>query len=367
MTTVSDRSSQPLRSTARNPTPQGLGDLADPTKFHDPIKIIDVDSHSVLEMLRQMILIRRCEEMIGRLVEEGEVRCPCHLAIGQEACAVGVAQALRLPQDKVFGAHRSHGHFLAVGGTVHQLLAEVLGRATGCSAGMGGSMHLVARERGLIGTVPIVGATVPMAVGAALAAKIDDTSGVCVAFFGDGACEEGVVQEALNFAATHELPTIFVCENNLFASHLHISLRQRSARIARFAEPHGIPCETIDGNDVLEVWRTAQEAVSHARRGGGPSFIELVTYRWRGHVGPREDIDVGVQRSEDLLLWKGRDPIARLSHGLVDAQLVERSVLADMEAEVKDELDRALRKARTDPYPDLDAPAKMLFSSAGLS
>jgi pyruvate dehydrogenase E1 component alpha subunit len=282
------------------------------------------------------------------------VRCPCHLAIGQEAVPVGVSRELRAT-DRIFGAHRSHGHFLAAGGPLRRLFAEVLGRDNGASRGMGGSMHLADRERGLIGTVPIVAATIPIACGAALAAKMDGKGDVAVSYFGDGATEEGVFHESLNMAATMGLPVLFVCENNLFSSHLHISLRQPLDSVARFAEANAIPVYRIDGNDVVAVARAAAEALADIRAGAGPAFIEAVTYRWRGHVGPREDEDVGVQRKDDLAVWKRRDPIARLHRAMVEAGDVSADALEMIQAECRAEVAATWSQAEADPFPPHDA------------
>ncbi|MFC1525489.1 thiamine pyrophosphate-dependent enzyme [Candidatus Latescibacterota bacterium] len=215
-----------------------------------------------------MILIRRVEECIGDLVIAGAVRCPCHLAIGQEAIAVGVSSQLRA-SDRVFGGHRSHSHFLALNGDLTALIAEVLGRVSGCSGGMGGSQHLVDTAAGFGGSVPIVAATVPVAAGAALAAKKDGRGDVAVAYFGDGAVEEGSVHETMNLASLMRLPLVLICENNLFASHMHIAQRQPLPTTCRFAEANGIPWHLVDGNDVIAVEEAAVQAVRLARSGGG--------------------------------------------------------------------------------------------------
>jgi pyruvate dehydrogenase E1 component alpha subunit len=315
-------------------------------------------------MLRSMILIRLCEERIADGVASGEIRCPCHLAIGQEAVAVGVAEHLRAT-DKCFGAHRSHAHFLALGGAIEQMMAEIHGKDTGCSRGMGGSMHLRDERIGLIGTVPIVGATIPMAVGAGLALKMDGGDGVAVAFFGDGATEEGVFHESMNLAASLPSPTIFVCEHNLFSSHLHISLRQPSSRIARYAEAHCMPHGTVDGNDLGEVLRASQEAIAHARASRQPYFLEFVTYRWRGHVGHREDIDVGVRRKDDLHLWKRRDPIRRCADALAAAGSLSAGELDLMTVEVRAQIETAWEFALRSPYPVGAALMSRVYAGGG--
>jgi pyruvate dehydrogenase E1 component alpha subunit len=296
-----------------------LGALGDPGAQLPALDPAGFEPEALRRFLESMLRIRFAEEAIGRLVESGRARAPCHLGIGQEAIAVGVSHGL-IASDRVFGGHRSHSHYLALGGSVYRLLAEVLGKADGTSNGMGGSMHLYGREVGFCGSVPLVGATIPLAVGAGLAARLDGGKAVGVAYFGDGATEEGVFHESMNLAAALTLPVLFVCENNLFSSHLHIMLRQPSDRIARYAEAHRMAGVTVNGNDVAAVARAAASLLDHVRAGQGPALLEAVTYRHRGHVGPKEDIDVGVQRSlEDLASWKRRDPIERLVLALVAA------------------------------------------------
>jgi TPP-dependent pyruvate/acetoin dehydrogenase alpha subunit len=342
-----------------------LGQLADPNAFQEPLDIQGEDPAWLMASLRRMVLIRRAEEVIAEMVASSQVRCPCHLAIGQEAMAVGVARWAQ-PSDRVFGAHRSHAHFLALGGSVFELLAEVLGRQAGCSRGMGGSMHLISPRNALLGTVPIVAATIPIAVGAALAARLDGSDSVAVSFFGDGATEEGAFHESMNLAATRRLPIVFVCENNLFSSHLHISLRQPKNILARYAAAHCIPSCTIDGNDVIAVSQASAAAFERARRGEGPAFIEGVTYRWRGHVGHREDNDVGVQRESTLASWKKRDPIRRLADALTSAGLLSTGKLLEINEEMADEVTKALSLAEKAPFPPAEAVLELVYSKGGV-
>lgn len=331
--------------------PSELGDLSDPGKLTDALELGDEAPSVLLNSLAKMLEIRLAEEAIGELVVSGEAKCPCHLAIGQEAVPVGVSRSLRRT-DRVFGNHRSHGQYLALGGDLGKLIAEILGRNTGASRGLGGSMHLFAGEQGFLGSVPIVAGTVPLAVGAALAAKADGKGDVGVAYFGDGACEEGVVHESLNLAACYDLPVLFVCENNLFSSHMDIALRQPSDRMARFAEAHKVAAEVVDGNDVLAVGRAAARLVARARAGEGPGFLEAVTYRWRGHVGPREDVDVGLRRSsEELAAWKRRDPIRRLADALVARGVSTRRELDALDAKLRSMVADAVERARAAPWP----------------
>jgi len=339
-----------------------LGRLADPAQCHEPLDLAGTPSAQLLTWLRKLVEIRCAEEKIGDEFGKAVIKCPCHLVIGQEAPAVGIAAHIRLG-DRVFGAHRSHAHFLALGGTLHHLLAEVLGKDTGCSRGMGGSMHLLDRANNFFGSVPIVGATIPIATGAALAAQMDGAGGVAVSYLGDGATEEGVFHESLNFASVFKLPVIYVVENNLFSSHLHISLRQPFDSTCRFAAAHGVAWHRVDGNDTIAMARVAGNAIAAARAGAGPQLIEAVTYRWRGHVGHREDNDVGVQRKEGLSEWKKRDPIARLAQAMIASGQLTEAQFAAIGTEFRAAVDAAWQKASVDPYPPAAALLERVYSS----
>jgi acetoin:2,6-dichlorophenolindophenol oxidoreductase subunit alpha len=330
-----------------------LGELVDPgaQRYLQPCDLAGFPTEQLISFLRTMRLIRAAEEQIAEWVEQRRAHCPCHLGIGQEAVATGVAAALRA-SDRLFGNHRSHGHYLAARGELYALLAEVLGRAHGCSRGMGGSMHLQSLEHGFFGSVPIVAGTIPIAVGAGLAAKMDGGSDIAVAFFGDGACEEGVLHESLNLAAIYGLPVLFVCENNQYSSHLDIALRQPSDRMSRYAEAHRVRAQIVDGNDVTAVARVAEELVGVARRERIPLFLEAITYRWCGHVGPKEDLDVGVRRSlEHLAAWKRRDPVRRLEDGLLAAQRATPAQLAQLREEVSEQVRDSAARALAAPWP----------------
>ena len=338
-----------------------LGSLVDPKQHREPVAIEGFADETVLRWFRSMLKIRLAEEAIAGMVESGEARCPCHLGIGQEAVAVGVAEHLRAT-DRCFGAHRSHSHYLALGGSLDELIAEVLGKVTGCSRGYGGSMHLRAPHVGLMGTVPIVAATIPIATGAALAAKLDGRGDIAVSFLGDGATEEGVFHESLNLAASMALPVLFVVENNLYSSHLHIGLRQPNDRVARFAEAHAIETRVIDGNDVATVSTVIGDLVTTMRDEPRPFLVEAVTYRWRGHVGHREDMDVGVERTDNLDSWKQRDPIGRLEVPMRDRGL-EQSLTTIRESLVG-EVEQALDFARRSDYPPVDDLLRTVYSNS---
>jgi TPP-dependent pyruvate/acetoin dehydrogenase alpha subunit len=332
-----------------------LGALADSSQFRDHLDITNEDINLLLEHLEKMILIREVERCLANGRQEGKIGGPVHLGVGQEAIAVGVSAMLR-NTDRVFGAHRSHSHVLALGSDIRCLFAEILGKETGLSKGMGGSMHLWDQKNGFYGSVPIVAGTVPLAVGAALAAKLQQTDDVGVAYLGDGAVEEGVVHESLNLARVLKAPVLFVVENNLFASHMHISLRQPSDSTARFAIANNIPYKVVDGNDVIAVRKATDALISRARAGEGPVFLEAVTYRWYGHVDWREDIDVGVNRSEEeVSAWRKRDPISRLAEGLASFNLCSPDKLKEIQNFIQSQVAVAWQQALEDPYPELNA------------
>lgn len=339
-----------------------LGGLADPANFVDALDLRNVPTDPLLKYVRDIQMIRYAEESVADLSRSGEARCPCHLGIGQEAVAVGVSSALRR-SDRVYGGHRSHSHYLALGGSIDAMMAEILGKATGASKGMGGSMHLFQPDVGFHGSVPIVGATIPIAAGAALACMMDGQGDVAVGYFGDGACEEGVFHETLNMAAVMKLPVLFVVENNLYSSHLDIGLRQPTDSVARFAHAASINTEVVDGNDVLAVSEATHRLVTKCREGQGPGFLEAVTFRWRGHVGPNEDIDVGVRRSpEELAAWKGRDPLRRLVSALQTERGVTEAQIDEMANEVRATISSAVEKARQAPYPEGSALLDLVYA-----
>jgi pyruvate dehydrogenase E1 component alpha subunit len=342
-----------------------LGRLADPEAFHDNLEISGVSGLVLESLLLKMMFIRYAENHLAAARKEGLIGGPVHLGVGQEAIAVGVSRHLR-STDRVFGAHRSHAHYLALSGaSLHKLFAEILGRSTGTSLGMGGSMHLWDKPIGFYGSVPIVAGTVSLAVGAGLAAKFQKTGDIAVVYLGDGAVEEGVVHESLNLARLYDIPIIFVVENNLFASHMHISKRQPSNSVGRFAAANSIPYEVIDGNDVLAVSSLTEKLVENARLGKGPALIEAVTHRWFGHVDWREDIDVGVNRSQkDLENWRARDPVVRLSSAMIEYGLLTDGELFKMEEELYTQIEEAWNQAIKDPYPKESVLLKCVYASA---
>lgn len=314
---------------------------------------------NLLGMYRSMFRIRRFEERLAELVESKEVGTPCHLYIGQEGIAAGVCAALNV-KDYVWGGHRSHGHYLAKGGEMCLMMAEIFGKESGCSKGRGGSMHLIAKQVGILGTVPLVAATIPLSVGTALASKLKKDGLVSVCFFGDGATEEGHFHESMNLAAIYRLPVVFVCENNFYASHMSLMERRAADNIRLSAEAHGIPGVTVDGNDVEAVYQAATTAAERARKAAGPTLIECRTYRWRGHVGHDWNYDVGVLRKDELKEWMPKDPVARARKCLIAAGVSETS-LSEIDAAVEIEVSAAIKFARESSYPSVESMAEDLF------
>ena len=261
------------------------------------------------DLYLRMLRIRMIEEEIARRYPEEGMRCPVHLSIGQEAIAVGVCAHLSR-HDQVTSAHRSHGHYLAHGGNLFAMLSELYGKATGCCSGRGGSMHLIDRKAGFVGAVPIVGSTLPIGVGLAWVAKTLKTGATTVIFFGEGATEEGVFSESLNLACLHQLPVIFVCEDNGFS--VYTDIKQRRSPEFRFPEyfrSHGADCETGDGMNVEDVYRLAGRALARIKEAGGPQVLYFKTWRYREHCGHREDDDLEYRDAKDVARWRRRDPL----------------------------------------------------------
>ncbi len=304
-----------------------------------------------LKLFRDMLYIRLVEETIAARYSEQEMRCPVHLSVGQEATAVGVCKALR-QSDRAFSTHRCHAHYLAKGGDLKPMLAEIYGKAAGCIGGRGGSMHLTDPDKGMIASVPIVASSIPLAVGSALADKIDLADRVSVAFIGDASVEEGVFHESANFASLNKLPVLFVCENNFYSVYTPLSQRQPARPLAEVVGAHAMVAMSADGNDVEAVLRVSREAAEHARSGKGPVFLVFDTYRWREHCGPNFDNDIGYRTEAEYLEWKTRDPVARQKAMLAKRGVLDDSAVKRMEAELQKEIDAAFEFAKAAPLPD---------------
>lgn len=305
-------------------------------------------------LYRTMVRIRFCEESLVEPIIKREVRCPCHLYSGQEAIAAGICASLQ-EDDYIFGNHRSHGHFLAKGGSMAEMVAEIYGCESGCSRGRGGSMHLIAPEKGILGVAPIVAGTISLAMGAALASSIRQDGRVTVSFFGDGATGEGVLYECLNFAALKKLPMVFVCENNFYATHMPIRECRVENSIYKIGEPFCIPGCAVDGNDVLEVFEAGRKAIDQCRKGNGPALLECFTYRFRGHVGPDDNIQgthTDIRSKEEVESWLERDPIKNFEDYLFSNGLAEQEILAEISREAEKEVEEAHLFAKQSAFPE---------------
>jgi pyruvate dehydrogenase E1 component alpha subunit len=301
--------------------------------------------------------IRRVEEVIAEIYPSDKIKSPVHLSIGQEAAAVGVCDTLRA-DDIVSPTYRCHAAYLAKGGDLKRMMAELYGKATGIAGGKGGSMHLIDMAHNIIGASAVVGTTIPVAVGFALTFKRLKTDRIAVPFFGDGATEEGVFGESLNFAALQKLPVLFVCENNFYAIHTPLSRRWATTKLSERVATYGIPTYRIDDGDVWKIRAAASEAVAAIRSGGGPAFLECRVYRWREHVGPNEDYDAGYRQRSELEPWIAADQVEAVGATLPQ----ERRAAID--AAVEDDIRAAVEFAEQSPFPSRDALTTNVFAGA---
>lgn len=311
---------------------------------------LDLDRELVVDLFTRMQRIRAAEMEVVRVYPEQEMRCPVHLHVGQEAVSAGVAAVLR-STDRVFGSHRSHGPYLALGGDLERFYRELYGREGGCCEGRGGSMHLIDRAVGFWGSSAIVAGTLPIAVGSAYSARYLGEDVVTACFFGDGAVDEGAFYECLNYAALEELPVLFVCENNFYATNSRQRARQRATDLVQRAEAFGVAATRVDGNDVEAVWQATARAVERARRGGGPYFLEAETYRWFAHVGPNpDDGPAGPRPREEADAWRARCPIALLRRRYPQHE----GAFSRIEAALTAEVEVACAQAAAAPFPNVE-------------
>lgn len=297
------------------------------------------------KLFYEMLRIRRIEEAIAARYPEQEMRCPVHLSIGQEAVAVGVCQNL-LQSDYVVSGHRAHAHYLAKGGSLKKMMAEIYGKKSGCCHGHGGSMHLTDLEQGFVASTPIVGGSIPVGVGLALASKMKKEDRLTTIFFGEGATEEGVWAESLNFAALKKLPVLFLCEHNFYSVYSPMHVRQPETRSRRgIAAASGLYVDAGDGNLIEEVNEKTAKAVDYIRKGHGPVFLEFVTYRHREHCGPYFDNHIGYRTEEEASIWNKRCPLVRHAPSF-DIETMEKMIA--------EEIDEAFAFAHESPFPGVD-------------
>lgn len=323
--------------------------------------VVDISTEKLEELFIKMTRIRIFEEYVAALLFKEEIRCPVHLYVGQEAIATGVCANLS-DHDYVLSTHRSHGHYIAKGGSLKALMAELYGKKAGCSRGRGGSMHLVAPEVGYLGSSAIVAGSIPLAVGAAYSARRKGDGQISVAFFGDGAMDEGVSYESLNLASLYNLPILFVCENNLFSTHLPLFKRHLNQNLFEKAQVFDIRAVRIDGNDPVEVYSEAKELIEQVRVGEGPVFMECLTFRWLAHVGPTPDLDIGYRRKKDVEEWMERCPIKNIKEILTRRQDWNKEKTEAIEEKIINEVEESYRFAQESPYPSVTEIKKGLFT-----
>jgi len=323
-----------------------------------------VTSALARQLLFQMKRIRDVEETIAERYPEGKMRCPTHLSIGQEGVAAAVGTVLERT-DLAVSSHRAHAHYLAKGGDLLRMLAEIYGKATGCSRGKGGSMHLIDEEAGFMGSTSIVGGSVPIGVGLAYAAQVRRSGQVVCVFMGDAVAETGVFFESVNFAVLKRLPVLFVCENNLYSVYSPLHVRQPAGRrIHEMVAAMGLPSSHGDGNDAREVYAMTASGVAAIRVGGGPQFFEFATYRWREHCGPRYDNDLGYRTEAEFLEWKEKDPIRRLEQALLAQGLLSVGEIEAMQTDIRREVDLAFEFAERSPFPPASDYLTGLYAGA---
>ena len=311
--------------------------------------------NSRIALYRDLLRIRMVEEEIAERYTKWHMRCPVHLSIGQEAAALGVCSVLRR-KDRVMSGHRSHAHYLAKGGDLGPMMLEIHGKAEGCSAGRGGSMHLLDLDAGFHGAVPIVGSTIPIATGLAFADKLAGQDNVTVTFFGEAATEEGVFAESLNFAALHDLRVLFVCENNHYSVYSPMEVRQPADRsITALAAAHGITAMHADGNDLDFVREAAEEALRQIEAKPAPKLLLLDTYRWREHCGHGFDNHIGYRTEEEYLAWKDRDPVSMFRDRLVSEGLFDDKLETMASEAIAAEIAEAFDRAEKAPFPSADS------------
>lgn len=309
-----------------------------------------------------LLRIRRTEEEIAKRYAQQEMRCPVHLSIGQEAAAVGVCAAMT-NKDLMVSTHRAHAHYLAKGGRLTGLISELYGKADGCAKGQGGSMHLVDWSVGFAASTSIVGGTTPVGVGLAFGSWLRKEKNFTAVCIGDAAIEEGVFHESANFAALHKLPVLFVSENNMYSCYTHVNDRQPVRPLTDIAKAHGMRFLTLDGNDVMSVAAETQGLADSLRRGEGPIFLELQTYRHLEHCGPNNDDALGYRTPQELKEWRDRDPLTVTRKQMEKQGLWSDAFEKEQETKVAQEVAAAFAHALSAPFPERNELGAYIYAS----
>ena len=318
-----------------------------------------IESEELIQMYRTMLTIRRFEERVAKEFHEGAFPGVVHSYIGQEAIAVGICSHLR-KEDRIVSNHRGHGHCIAKGADMRRMMAEIYGRKTGYCKGKGGSMHIADFSIGILGANGIVAAGLPIAVGAALAAKLEGKNRIAAVFFGDGACQEGEFHESMNLASIWKLPIIFVCENNLYGVNTPMQYAIAGGDILKRALAYNMPGIAVDGNDIIAVHEIAREMVVRTRAGEGPRFLECKTYRWRGHF--EIDMIPDLRPVEEIESWKKKCPVASLERKLLEAGILTRQDIEEMDSQIMAQIEDAVTYALESPLPAPEDALENIYS-----
>ena len=320
---------------------------------------MSINSKELKAIYLSMFRIREVEETIANRYSEKEMRCPTHLSIGQEAVAA-VYGHLISKLDYAVSTHRAHAHYLAKGGNLKSMIAEIYGKKTGCSNGNGGSMHLIDKEVSFMGSTAIVGGTIPVGVGLGLSIELKNENRISTVFIGDGATEEGVFYEAINFAVLRNLPVLFICENNLYSVYSGLNVRQPENRsIQSYVKSLGVEGDNGDGYNVEEIYTKMEIAINHVRKGSGPYFLELFTYRHREHCGPNFDDHLEYRSKEEYSMWNSRDPMSSIEAECLT--FVSESELVEAKNKIKKEIEEAFKYAQNSPWPKYNDLNKYLY------
>ena len=323
-----------------------------------------IDNSILIKMLFDMTFIRLVEESIVKEYKKQEMRCPTHLSIGQEAVSAGVCANLS-HNDFAVSGHRAHAHYLAKGGNLKAMISEIYGKETGCSKGMGGSMHLVDTSVGFMGSTAIVGGTIPVGVGLGLSIDIKNEDRISVVFLGDGSTEEGVFYESVNFVATKNLPVLFVCENNLYSVYSPLSVRQpKNRKIYEMVQAIGIKSDYGDGNDAVDVFDKTQQAISFMKENNKPYFLEFDTYRHLEHCGPNFDNDIGYRSESEFLSWLEKDPIKNFENYLLDKKIINDKDILNINDKIMSQIKEAFDFAKKSDFPNIKDMNSYLYKDA---
>lgn len=323
-----------------------------------------VGNTNLLDLYEKMYLIRQTEEAIADRYPEGQMRCPTHLSIGQESVPA-ILSSLLNDNDYAISTHRGHAHYLGKGGNLNAMIAEIYGKGSGCSAGKGGSMHLIDLSVNFMGTSAIVGNSIPIGVGFGLSIQLAKSDQISVVFIGDGAVEEGVFYEAANFAVVRNLRVLFVCENNQYSVYSPINCRQpRDRKIVDLASAIGLKSFETNGYDLRQCSEILEHAVQTVRGGNGPTFVEAHTYRYREHCGPNYDNDIGYRTNAEYEEWRSKDPLMLLRSEIVSSQTNGNKLIADIEDQTLVKVQKAFDFAIESPFPDSQNAYEGVFSKS---